>query len=268
MRGRRFPLLVLLIILASALMTYQARRGSPLAPVFLKPVNSLAFGAMDACGRAYRAVEGLFETGRDKRIKALKAEVASLERRLAALQALKLENDRLRLLLGLKDHTASFVAVANVIFRGTSRWANTFIIDAGSRQGVRPEMTAVSPDGLVGKVIGVRGGFSRVLLITDVRFAAAVRMERLGQEAVFAGTGTRVCELKYITQDTAVRKGDVLVTSGLDGIFPPGLRVGYVSSVSKGDGFFQDVQVTPCADTTRLEQVAIIKGTPIKPMAQ
>ena len=260
MWGRRFLPLVLLVAAASALMTFQARSGSPLGPVLLGQADSLAYGAIGAGGRAFTDVGGLFETGSDRRVKALQARIASLERQVAVLQALKPENARLRALLGLKDHNAAFVAAADVILRGTSRWANTFIIDAGSRRGIRRDMTAVSPDGLVGKVIGVRGGFSRVLLITDVRFAAAVRIERLEQEAIFAGTGTNVCELKYITQDMAVQKGDVLVTSGLDGLFPPGIRVGYVSSISKGDGFFQDVQVTPYADTTRLSEVAIISG--------
>ena len=261
MRGSRFLPLVLLVAAATALMTYQARRGKRLSPPFLKPAASAAYGAIDAGQRAYAALKDRFETGPDRRIKALQTRLAALERKVAALETLKSENERLRMLLGLKDRNASFVAAANVILRGTSPWANTFIIDAGSRQGVRRNMTAVSPDGLAGKVIGIQESSSRILLINDIRFAAAVRIESTGQETIFAGTGAKNhCELKYVTQDMGVRKGDILVTSGLDGLFPPGLRVGYVSSISKGDGFFQDVQVTPYVNTTRLSEVAVING--------
>ncbi len=261
MRGRNFNFLplILLIILASALMTYQARRASPLAPPLLKPLNGLVYGVMDSAERAYSFAGGIFQTSSGRRIKALEARIASLNRQLGGVTALKLENARLRALLGLKQHQPRYVASANVVFRGTSRWANTFVIDAGSRQGIGKDMIAVSPDGLAGKVTQVQGDFSRVLLITDVRFAAAVRIERLGQEAIFSGTGTPACELKYITNDIKVQKGDVLVTSGLDGLFPPGLRVGYVSGVTRGDGFFQDVQVTPYVNTSRLQELAIIK---------
>ncbi|MDA8171919.1 MAG: rod shape-determining protein MreC [Nitrospiraceae bacterium] len=262
MRGRNFNFLplILLIILVSALMTYQARRESPLAPAILKPLNGFLYGSLDTAERAYAALGGLFETRHDRRIKALETEVASLKRQQGGVEALRLENARLRALLGLKEeHHPRYVASANVVFRGTSRWANTFVIDAGRRRGIEKDMIAVSPDGLAGKVTGTQGDFSRVLLITDVRFAAAVRIERLGQEAIFSGTGTRFCELKYITNDIKVQKGDVLITSGLDGLFPAGLRVGYVSGVSEGDGFFQDVQVTPYVDTARLQELAVIK---------
>lgn len=261
MHGRIFLPLVLLIALAAALMTYQARQKSPLAPAVLNPLNGFVYSAMDAVERAYSGLGGLFQfsPGSARRIKSLEAQVSSLKRQMTAVNVLKLENGRLKALLGLKEHSPKYVASANVIFRGTSRWANTFVIDAGSRQGVGKDMTAVSPDGLAGKVTEVQDGFSSVLLITDVRFAAAVRIERLGQEALFSGTGTNTCELKYITHDIKVQKGDVLITSGLDGLFPAGIRVGYVSAVSEGDGFFRKVDVVPFVNTTRLQELAVIR---------
>ncbi len=245
-------------------MTYQADPAveRPLKP--LKQLNGFVYGGLEAAHSAYSWGTGLItsltSSRKDIRIRQLEQEVSSLKRQLSGTYALSLENARLKALLGLKEHTPNYVATANVISRGTSRWQNTFVIDAGSRQGIEKNMIAISPGGLAGKVIGVQKDYSWVLLINDIRFAAAVRIERLGQEAIFSGNGgLDHCELKYVTSDVNVQKGDVLSTSGLDGLFPAGIRVGYVSGVSSGDGFFKEVQVTPYTDTTRLEQVTIIR---------
>ena len=267
MPGRKFLPLLLLFILASALMTYEARSSGPAVTIkkSLRPLNGFVYGSLSAAEHAYSWGQSLFVrfgTGKkDKRILALEQEVSQLKRQLAGGYALFLENTRLRALLSLKEHNPKYVATANVISRGASGWQNTFVIDAGSREGVEKDMTVISPDGLAGKVLGVDRNYSRVLLINDVRFAAAVRIERLGQEAIFSGEGGpgNTCELKYITNDIKVQKGDILTTSGLDGLFPAGLKVGYVSGISTGEGFFRQVDVTPYADTMRLQEVTIIK---------
>ncbi len=264
MPGRRFLPLFLLFLVVGALMTYQADPAveKPVKP--LKQLNGVVYGALEAAHSAYSWGAGqltrLTSSKKDIRIRQLEQQVAGLKRQLAGTYALSLENARLKALLGLKDHTPKYVATANVISRGTSRWQNTFVIDAGSRQGIEKNMIAISPEGLAGKVIGVQKEYSWVLLINDIRFAAAVRIEPLGQEAIFAGNGgLDHCDLKYVTSDKKIQKGDMLTTSGLDGLFPAGIRVGYVSGISSGDGFFKEVQVTPYTDTARLEQVTIIR---------
>ncbi len=268
MPGRKFLPLVLLFLLVGALMTYQAQAGKKQKQSLSKEkplamLNGFVYGSLDAAHGVYSWGADLVSRmggKKERRIRELEKQVRSLKRQLAGTYALSLENARLKALLGLKEHTPKYVATANVISRGASGWQNTFIIDAGSREGIEKDMTAISPDGLAGKVTGVDKGFSRVLLINDIRFAAAVRIERLGQEAIFAGNGgLKDCDLKYVTSDIGVKKGDVLTTSGLDGLFPAGIRVGYVSGISGGDGFFQEVQVTPYTDTTRLEAVTIIR---------
>ena len=266
MPGRKYLPLLFLFLLAGAIMTYQTAQAGKKHPLSkekpLTTLNDIVYGGLDAAHGAYSWGAGLISRmggEKERRIRELERQVASLKRQLAGTYALSLENARLKALLGLKEHNPAYVATANVISRGSAGWQNTFVIDAGSREGIKKDMIAISPDGLAGKVIGVGDDYSRVLLINDIRFAAAVRIERLGQEAIFAGNGgLKDCDLKYVTNDVEVKKGDVLVTSGLDGLFPAGIRAGYVSGISGGDGFFKDIEVTPYTDTARLEAVTII----------
>ncbi|MDA8169103.1 MAG: rod shape-determining protein MreC [Nitrospiraceae bacterium] len=257
MQGRRFLPLILLVIFTSALMTYQARKGS-IDP--LGPVNGFMYTISGGISGAFSSVSGFLGNFGyyAARAKDLEKENAALRNKLAQTAEIQKENERLRQLLDIKQHLPDYVASANVIARGAKRWANTFTIDAGSNEGIRKDMTVISPQGLAGKVIRVEPGYSLVLLINDVRFAASARLEQSRQEVIFSGTGGRDCELRYVTSDVKVNKGEVLVTSGLDGLFPEGIRVGYVKQVSDEDGFFRKVDVVPFADTTSLEEVAVI----------
>ncbi|MEJ2254664.1 MAG: rod shape-determining protein MreC [Nitrospirota bacterium] len=179
------------------------------------------------------------------------------EQRLSEVLA---ENRRLRALLDLKDLAPGFVAAAQVVSRGNDRWSNTFIINKGGQSGVRGNMAVITPAGLLGKVQETQGDYARVLLIDDTRFRAAVRIEGTRSEAVLAGAGIRRCVLKYLDIDTPVKEGDVIVTSGLDAMFPPGIKVGEVKSVTTNTKeLFHRVVVTPFVDTRRVEEVVVVK---------
>jgi rod shape-determining protein MreC len=255
MRGRKFLPLVFLVLVGAVLITYQARNGPIKNPT--APISSLIYSVADRL----TSVKTFFGSlaVRRARLKELEKENALLELKSDRLEEVARENRRLRELLGLKEHTPSYVASARVIARGAGRWANTFTIDAGEEAGIEKDMTAVSPAGLAGKVIKTGPGYSLVLLIDDVRFSAAVRVESSRQEAILSGTGLNFCMLKYVSQDIDIKKGEVLITSGLDGIFPAGIKVGYVSNVYPGQGFFKKVDVRPYADPSRLEEVMLIR---------
>jgi len=121
-------------------------------------------------------------------------------------------------------------------------------------------MTAVTPKGLVGKIVEVSTKSSSLLLLTDLNFSAAVRLQESRREGILSGTGIRKCQLKYIPQEEVVKIGTAVITSGLDSLFPEGIPAGYISKVDKkGTGLFQDIEVTPSADNTKVEEVAIIR---------
>lgn len=258
MTGKRFLPLIFLVMFASALMTFQ-EKGRTIRPV--EPLN-LAFFSLSGGMRGITSFFGdslSYFTIRKERLKALEKEVAELKKAKQQTEEIRRENERLKSLLDLKDAVSGhFVAAANVVTRGAKRWAHTFILDAGSSKGVRKDMVVVTPRGLAGKVIQVGENYSQVLLVNDVRFSAAVRLEETRKEAILSGTGASACELLFFPHEEQIKKGDVLISSGLDGIFPEGLKVGTVHSVSKEEGLFQSVQVDPSVDTSRMEEVLII----------
>jgi rod shape-determining protein MreC len=189
----------------------------------------------------------------------LKAELDKLLRERQKYEEAFLENKRLKEILSLKEKEHRYVTSARVIARGPDQWSNTFVLDKGLPAGIQKDMTAITTKGLVGKISEVSNSYSYLLLLTDINFSATVRLQEGRMEGIISGTGLRKCQLKYIPYDEEVKKGDVLITSGLDSLFPKGIPVGYVSKVDKkGSGLFQNIEVTPFVNNRSIEEVAII----------
>lgn len=168
------------------------------------------------------------------------------------------ENKRLKALLGLKENRKDIVALANVISKGSNKILKTILIDKGSSHGIYTGYPVITPKGVVGKVLNVSSHFSEVILITDPNFSIAVRIERTRAEGVLTGKGN-ICVVKYVPLEEEVVKGDRIITSGLDGIFPEGLLVGAVASVDKKQGLYQKIEVVPLQQENKIEEVAVIK---------
>jgi|Deesub1362B_J571_1020462.scaffolds.fasta_scaffold00208_44 rod shape-determining protein MreC len=258
MAKRGFLPPLLLTLLSVALMTYQSSHGplrTPLGP------GGVLYEASQALGRAAQAVAGFKEMLllRQRELQALRRQVEELKAQSITLRVLQEENRRLRELLELKELSPGYVASANVLGRSLERFGHVLVIDAGRSQGVRKDMAVVAPGGLVGKVLKVQEQHSHVLLLTDIRFSVAVRASSSGLEAVLSGTGGRDCVLKYVPAEAELREGEVLLSSGLDGLFPPGLKVGYVAHVGRAQGLFRQVRARPLAEPMRVREVLVLR---------
>lgn len=170
------------------------------------------------------------------------------------------ENRKLKELLNLKEKKKEVVTIAKVIRTGSNRFLKTLWIDKGSEDGIKTDMPAITLNGLAGKVISTSPHFSEILLLTDTNFSVAVRVERTRSEGIVSGTGTNMCILKYIPVEEDIMVGDRLITSGTDGIFPEGIKVGVVKKIEKKKGFFQNIDVVPYQSDLTIEEVAIIKS--------
>jgi len=190
----------------------------------------------------------------------LEKENRELRASLRQVEEFRLQNERLRHLLGFVDDIDRPALPAQVIGEDASSWARTVIVDKGSLSGLRDGLPVVSAEGVVGRVIKTAPNSARVLLLTDASSAVAALVQRTRTRGVARGLGVDL-SLDYALRKADIVEGDLLVTSGMGGIFPKGLTIGRVTQIKKDEfGLFQEVKATPAADFSHLEEVLIILG--------
>jgi len=169
------------------------------------------------------------------------------------------ENERLRSLLGFKQDYQKPLLPAQVIARDLSGWFQTAVIDRGTRDGVAEGMAVVSVQGIVGQIMETSKSFSRVLLITDPNSSVAALIQRSRARGIAIGNGRELCRLKYLHRSEDVAPGDLVLASGLDGVYPKGVLIGTVLEAERRDpDLFQRVEVQPSVDFGRLEEVLVL----------
>ena len=148
---------------------------------------------------------------------------------------------------------------AQVIARDTTSEYQTIRINKGRDVGLERRMPVITPSGAVGQLINVWEHYSDVLLMTDHNHAIDVIVQRSRARGILKGGSSVLCELRYLNRTDDVMIGDVLVTSGIEGIFPKGLLVGTVHDVEKGKfGVTQSVGVQPTVNLSKLEEVYVV----------
>lgn len=193
----------------------------------------------------------------------LKIELSKQKTQQSRLAELETENLHLAELLELKDVLGVSAVGANVIGSDADGLARTLVLGQGSDGGLKPGMAVLSISGVVGKIIATSAHASRVLLIDDHNSALDAFDQRSRARGIVAGIVDDGVTMKYVDRSQDVHAGDVIVTSGLDGIFPRGLLVGTIKTVSgAGPGLFLNVALSPAVDFRGLEQVLVITQTP------
>ena len=144
---------------------------------------------------------------------------------------------------------------------GEDGWSEIMTVDLGSADGVRPRDVAVTAQGVVGQVVAVTTGAARIITLTDPGSAIAARVQRSREAGILKGSGNWRCEMRYLDPQADVRPGDVVITSGLGGVFPPGLRVGLVTRVRKDpETPGKAAEVRPSAQLRRTEEVLLLSA--------
>jgi rod shape-determining protein MreC len=171
---------------------------------------------------------------------------------------------RLQLLLGFKEKFISKTVAAQVIGSSGSEQSRSVYIDKGSRDGIEPDQSVLTSDGVVGKVLHVYGSTSLVLLINDQTSGVGVILERSRLQGVLRGTPLGGVAVEKVMNDESVQAGERVITSGGDQIFPKGLTIGSVSEVKAGADSFLNIMVRPAANLSRLEEVLVVTGVETK----
>lgn len=167
---------------------------------------------------------------------------------------------RLQALLAFKEKFISQTVAAQVIGTSGSEHSHVLYIDKGSNDGIRADMAVITPQGIVGKIAKAFPGTAQVLEINDVTAGAGVMLERSRLRGVLHGTASGIPEILHIMADEKIERGEPVVSSGGDQIYPRGLPIGTVSSMGPDPegGPFMVVRVKPSANLDRVEEVLVI----------
>lgn len=222
------------------------------APV-LKPVARVSGFLEDA----WDGYINLVDTRRENL--SLRDEIRTLNGRVMAGNEALLENQRLRRLLEMKHAVRMPTLPASIIGEDLTSWFRTMIIDRGSDSGLREGMAVLGADGIAGQIVKVAPTTARVLLLTDHASGISATIQRSRARGVVKGKGEGLCSLEFTTREEDVKVGDMVVSSGIGGVFPKGLPVGEVTMVKRGEyGIFQTVSIRPSVNIAHLEEVLVV----------
>jgi len=188
--------------------------------------------------------------------KQLRQRISDLEEEVVALRDAKIENQRLRALLSFTKKVDWPRIPARVVGRDSSVWFSSILIDKGIRAGIQKDMPVISEGGLTGRVVSTGTWASQVMLITDINSRVSIIVQRNREEGVAVGNSSNLLSIKYLSMDSDAREDDLVITSGLDGLYPKGLVVGKILRVeTEPDGLTRTALVKPSVDIFKLEEV-------------
>lgn len=253
--------IVLQVILISAQVSTTA--GIPVIQV-------IAFGAFAEVQRgtmtAIDSVTGLWSGYVDLReVQAenelLRQQNQDLQIRLQEARAQAQRTESLRQLLELRERAGLETVAAEIIAGPATAEFRDMTIDKGSSDGLRPDMAVISPAGVVGRVTLPSRRAARVQMLIDRNAAAGALIERTRAQGVVVGVGDSL-RMEYVPGTADVKPGDLVVTSGIDKIYPKGFVIGTVEQVDRGTGTYHAITVRPAVDFSRLEEVLVVTTPP------
>jgi rod shape-determining protein MreC len=260
---QRAGVLFLVVMLGHVILIsiqINARNGVPI-------LEAVTFGGFAAVQRAVSAgtsgVRGVWSGYVS--LRHLRTENDELKRQLADAQvdlqrqrALADRSRGLERLLGLRDQSTLMTMAAEIIAAGATPDFRTVTIDKGSRDGLRADLAIIAPGGVVGRVALASARAAKVQLLIDRNAAAGAIVERSRAQGVVIGGGDERLRMDYVSEAADITVGDVVMTSGIDGIYPKGFAIGRVESVDKNGPAYRRIVVKPAVDFRALEDVLVV----------
>lgn len=261
----RIPIIICAILaLVLSLLSLSLKKSSALRKVeglmvsFTAPGLEALSAVSDSVKRVWHGY--LYLVGVQKENERLRQRLDEAVQREARYQEALLALQRLEALLDLKQRMALPVTGARVIAYDPSLWSRAAIIDQGRSQGVEVGQAVVAPAGIVGRIVEIYPRYAKVMLIVDRNSGADAMIQRNRVRGILEGKGGNRCSLEYVPKNADIQVGDLVLASGLGGIYPQGLVFGKVTQADKkAQGVFQQVEVTPTVDLSSLEEVLVVK---------
>lgn len=271
MRIRALALLGIVAGVCLLLLTLQMRGrasgASDVLAIFTTPVQTVV-------SRVNRTAFGLWSTYQDwKNVRVenrrLRDEAQRLRVESLRVSEVDEENRRLRRLLQLKEALPLETLSGEVIGREWGGWVRSLTVNRGRSNQVARLTAVIGPDGLIGRIVDVRGGSSVVQVLTDPASTVGAHVVRTRTPGIIEGEARGTIRFKYMARDGAgMQVGDMVVTSGLGGLFPRGIPIGRVRSIDdRGSALFHYAQMTPAVDFARIDEVLLLTGDAARDVA-
>ncbi len=192
--------------------------------------------------------------------KDLRNKLQDLKSKAYQLEELKTENERLKNILAFKNESQFNFIAAQIIAKDSTSTSNSIIISAGKKEGIGEKTVAITPSGVVGRVVESSPSSSRVMLITDPDSHISAIDSRSRCEGMLYGISGGLCRMEYLPLDADIKKGDIILTSSFSSIFPKGLVLGEVVEVQGSPAKLSlSALVKPDFEFSQLEEVLCIK---------
>lgn len=229
----------------------------------LRPFALAASSAVDTARSAGTGIVDLHRAALEN--VRLRKELRQRDIELARLRGAATEVVRLRELLGYRTSAAPAGKLGRIVWADTRGAFKSLIVDVGSVDGAAADSAVLGSFGVVGRVVVAESKLSKIQLLIDENAAAGVLVERSRVQGVARGNGSGELIVEYLPRMSDVHPGDVILTSGTDGIYEPGVAVGIVTVSAEGDGMFRDVRVRPAVRFDALEAVLVLppRGIPV-----
>jgi rod shape-determining protein MreC len=195
-----------------------------------------------------------------KNQKILEQEIYRLKVENLNLKGIDSENRRLREILELKQREQMNFTVAKISFRDPQNIYSMLYIDKGAKDGIEKDMVVLNKNMLLGRVTEVEQDSSKVELITKKGINTSVITEDGNNLAILRGEGNNILTLEYLIAEVKIKKGDILVTSGMSGIYPKNIMVGKITDAKdEGDNLFKTQEIRAPYSILSIEEVVILK---------
>ncbi|MFI3230425.1 MAG: rod shape-determining protein MreC [bacterium] len=257
------PILILICIIL-ALVSF--RRTSPTfletsIGYVLTPIQSSITSVSTWVEQKFQTLSNINDA--ENQIEQLKLELELKNQEISRLQQYQLENEKLSELLDTSSKYSEYSTLtADIIAKDPSNWYEMFTINKGSNDGIEKNMVVISNGGLVGKVEEVGINYSKVSSIINGTYSVSSKTLRTDDEGFVKGdlSNKGTCRMDYIDKDAEIKEGDEVITSHLSDIYPAGITIGFVTSVSLDDEkkISKTATIEPIVDFKHLEKVLVI----------
>jgi rod shape-determining protein MreC len=257
-----------LLVCIVASLTLLAAEQQALAPSLRSALAAAVYPLQQLVSSPTRAMRGIGESfvtheSLREENQAMREEITLLKTKLLKFASLEQENIRLRGLLDSSFKLGEQVLIAELLSVNVAQYEHVVAVNKGARFGVYPGQPVMDANGVVGQVLRVTPFSADVMLITDPNHAIPVQVNRNGLRTIALGTGqTDKLSLPYLTSNADIQPGDLLVTSGMGGVFPQGYPVATVDDVSAQSSPFAQVSATPVAHLDRIREVLMVWSKP------